>query len=123
MSLDEVAAWLRASRSTVALTGAGVSTESGIPDFRGPNGVWTRNPAAEKASNIQYYLRDPEVRRAAWLNRLDALIQPAVQQSGLNTPPVVYSNSGLGCSSRPLKTLARQPMQGKIRRESGVYEL
>ena len=54
----------------VVLTGAGISTDSGIPDFRGPNGLWTKNPAAEKASDIRYYLSDPEVRRAAWQNRL-----------------------------------------------------
>ena len=63
MSLDEVAAWLRESRSTVALTGAGVSTESGIPDFRGPNGIWTRDPASERLSNIGYYIANPEIRR------------------------------------------------------------
>ena len=43
--------------------------DSGIPDFRGPNGLWTKNPAAEKASNIQYYVRDPEVRKANWAQR------------------------------------------------------
>ena len=72
--MDEVQAAADAiadARRVVVLTGAGISTDSGIPDFRGPNGVWTRNPAAEKASNIRYYLSDPEVRRAAWLNRLD----------------------------------------------------
>jgi NAD-dependent deacetylase len=59
-----------AERITV-LTGAGISTDSGIPDFRGPNGVWTRNPAAEKASDIRYYIADPEVRRASWQSRLE----------------------------------------------------
>jgi NAD-dependent deacetylase len=39
--LDQVAGWIRESTYTVALTGAGISTESGIPDFRGPQGVWT----------------------------------------------------------------------------------
>ena len=53
------------------LTGAGISTDSGIPDFRGPQGVWTRNPAAEKLSSIEHYLADPEVRRAAWQARLE----------------------------------------------------
>ncbi len=54
----------------VVLTGAGISTDSGIPDFRGPQGVWTRNPLAEKMSNIHHYLSDPEVRKASWQNRL-----------------------------------------------------
>ncbi|MBW3537034.1 MAG: NAD-dependent deacetylase [Actinobacteria bacterium] len=56
----------------VALTGAGISTDSGIPDFRGPNGLWTRDPEAERLSDISYYLSDPEIRRKSWLNRLDA---------------------------------------------------
>jgi NAD-dependent deacetylase len=69
-AVDGVAAWVRAARRIVALTGAGISTDSGIPDFRGPQGVWTRNPAAEKLSNIHYYMSDPEVRKASWQSRL-----------------------------------------------------
>ncbi len=61
---------LAAAERVVVLTGAGISTDSGIPDFRGPNGVWTRDPAAEKASTLSHYVSDPEVRRAAWRNRL-----------------------------------------------------
>jgi NAD-dependent deacetylase len=73
MSADPVerarALIVAATRVTV-LTGAGISTDSGIPDFRGPNGLWTKNPLAEKASNLEHYLNDVEVRRAAWQNRL-----------------------------------------------------
>jgi NAD-dependent deacetylase len=60
----------RSERVTV-LTGAGISTDSGIPDFRGPNGVWTKNPEAEKLATIDVYLSDAEVRRRAWRRRLD----------------------------------------------------
>ena len=63
--------WIEASQRVVVLTGAGISTDSGIPDFRGPQGVWTRNPAAEAQSTIQNYLADPQVRRAAWRARLE----------------------------------------------------
>ncbi|MEZ5235313.1 MAG: Sir2 family NAD-dependent protein deacetylase [Acidimicrobiales bacterium] len=61
---------MAAAQQVVVLTGAGISTDSGIPDFRGPNGVWTKNPAAEKMATIQNYVADPEVRKAAWQNRL-----------------------------------------------------
>jgi NAD-dependent protein deacetylase/lipoamidase len=64
--------WIAAAERLAVLTGAGVSTESGIPDFRGPQGVWTRNPEAEKQSTIQHYVADPDVRRRAWRSRLDS---------------------------------------------------
>ncbi len=67
---EEARALISAAERIVVLTGAGISTDSGIPDFRGPNGVWTKNPAAEKASNLQNYLADPELRKVAWQNRL-----------------------------------------------------
>src|SRR6478735_6348933 len=85
VTTDELAsarAAIAAAGRVVVLTGAGISTDSGIPDFRGPNGVWTRNPAAEKASNIQHYLRDPEVRRAAWQTRVDGRLFAAEPNRG-----------------------------------------
>jgi len=70
--IDDVRRWVDQAERIVVLTGAGISTDSGIPDFRGPQGVWTRNPAAEKMSTIQNYLAEPEVRKAAWQARLDS---------------------------------------------------
>ncbi len=64
--------WIADARRIVVLTGAGISTESGIPDFRGPQGVWTRNPGAEKMATLSHYVADPEVRRRAWRNRLES---------------------------------------------------
>jgi NAD-dependent deacetylase len=69
--IEQVRDWVDAARRIVALTGAGISTDSGIPDFRGPQGVWTRDPAAEKLSDIRYYVSDPEVRKASWRSRLE----------------------------------------------------
>ena len=66
-----VPAWARRARAVTVLTGAGISTDSGIPDFRGPQGVWTRDPAAEELFTYQAYLSDPEVRRRSWLARRD----------------------------------------------------
>ena len=68
--MGEVAEWVAASSRIVVLTGAGISTESGIPDYRGPNGIWTKNPAAARLVDIDSYLADPEVRREAWLERM-----------------------------------------------------
>ncbi len=68
--IEQVRNWIGAASRVVVLTGAGISTDSGIPDFRGPQGLWTKDPLAEKLSNIHYYLADPEVRKAAWKNRL-----------------------------------------------------
>jgi NAD-dependent deacetylase len=53
------------------LSGAGVSTDSGIPDYRGPNGLWRRDPEAEKLVTYEYYMGDPEIRRRSWLMRRD----------------------------------------------------
>jgi NAD-dependent deacetylase len=69
-TIARVRAWIDAAQKVTVLTGAGISTESGIPDFRGPQGVWTTNPKAEKLSDIRYYVADPEVRQLAWQSRL-----------------------------------------------------
>ena len=64
--------WIRDAERVVVLTGAGISTDSGIPDFRGPKGVWTLNPGAERRATIQNYLADPEVRKRRWRDRVGA---------------------------------------------------
>jgi NAD-dependent deacetylase len=69
--VEQVRGWVDEAQRVVVLTGAGISTDSGIPDFRGPQGVWTRDPAAEKRATLQHYMSDPAVRRKAWLDRLD----------------------------------------------------
>jgi NAD-dependent protein deacetylase/lipoamidase len=68
--LEQVRGWVDDAARIVVLTGAGISTESGIPDFRGPQGLWTKNPLAEKLTDIGYYMSDPEVRKASWRSRL-----------------------------------------------------
>ncbi len=69
-ALARAKALLAAAQRVVVLTGAGISTDSGIPDFRGPQGVWTKNPKAEKMSSLSHYLNDPEVRELSWQSRL-----------------------------------------------------
>ncbi len=71
VSASEVRDWVSDARAVTFLTGAGMSTDSGIPDFRGPQGVWTRDPSAQAMFTLQNYLADPEVRRRAWRSRRD----------------------------------------------------
>ncbi len=80
--IDTIRSWVEEARRLVVLTGAGISTDSGIPDFRGPQGVWTRNPEAEKLATLQNYLADPDVRRRAWRSRLESPTWQAQPNAG-----------------------------------------
>jgi NAD-dependent protein deacetylase/lipoamidase len=80
--ITTVRGWVRDAERIVVLSGAGISTDSGIPDFRGPQGVWTKNPGAEKMATLQHYVADPEVRRRAWKSRLDTFARQAEPNAG-----------------------------------------
>jgi NAD-dependent deacetylase len=81
-TIEAARSWIDGAKRVVVLTGAGISTDSGIPDFRGPKGLWTRNPAAEKMSDIRYYVADGEVRKAAWQARLEHAAWTAQPNAG-----------------------------------------
>ncbi len=80
--IEAVAAWLREARSVAILTGAGISTESGIPDFRGPQGVWTKNPDAERTATIQHYVANRDHRVRSWATRADSPMSTAEPNAG-----------------------------------------
>lgn len=67
--VEQAGDWLLAARRVTVLTGAGISTDSGIPDYRGPQGIWTRDPAAQRMVSLDAYRTDPDVRRRAWQSR------------------------------------------------------
>ncbi|MFC0434081.1 Sir2 family NAD-dependent protein deacetylase [Kutzneria buriramensis] len=104
------------SRRITVLTGAGVSTASGIPDFRGPNGVWTKDPEAQRLSSLQDYLADPEVRQRAWRSRA---VHPAwtAEPNPAHTALVDLERSGR------LRALLTQNIDGLHQRAGSDPEL
>jgi NAD-dependent deacetylase len=66
--IEELADLIRSSRHLVAFSGAGISTESGIPDFRGPQGIWTKMRPIE----LQDFLSDPQARREYWRRKIES---------------------------------------------------
>ena len=80
--ITTVRRFIENASSVVVLTGAGISTDSGIPDFRGPQGVWTKNPEAEKMATIQHYMADPDIRKRAWKSRLETFARDLAPNAG-----------------------------------------
>ncbi|HEY3682079.1 MAG TPA: Sir2 family NAD-dependent protein deacetylase [Streptosporangiaceae bacterium] len=70
-TVARIGGWLRESAKVTVLTGAGISTDSGIPDFRGPRGVWTRDRSAEALATLDTYVSDADVRKRSWRTRAD----------------------------------------------------
>src|SRR5580658_8465224 len=104
-ALEQARALLSRARRVVVLTGAGISTDSGIPDFRGPQGVWTKDPAAERMATLQAYVSDPELRQRSWQNRLTSPMWDSEPNAG-HAALVALERSGR------LDTLVTQNIDG-----------
>ena len=69
--IEELAALVHSSRYLVVFSGAGISTESGIPDFRGPQGIWKKMRPIE----LSEFLADPSARREYWRRKIEGYPQ------------------------------------------------
>jgi NAD-dependent deacetylase len=119
--IAQVRGWIDAAQRVVVLTGAGISTDSGIPDFRGPNGVWTRNPGAERRATLQNYMSDPAVRREAWRTRMDhpglsARPNPGLHQAARSDPAKVVEVHGTMHDVMCMSCGERAPMEKALAR-------
>jgi NAD-dependent deacetylase len=104
MSIDQAIEVLATKRQILVFTGAGISTESGIPDFRGPAGVWTRVDPAD--FTIDRYLADAEVRARSWAMRSDSGILAAPPNTGhVAVAQLWESGRMLGCVTQNIDGL------------------
>ncbi|GAI98835.1 unnamed protein product, partial [marine sediment metagenome] len=76
--IEELASLIRSSRYLAAFTGAGISTESGIPDFRGPKGIWKRYRPIE----LSEFISDPAARKEYWRRKIE--IYPRIKEASAN---------------------------------------
>ena len=78
--IETLARWLTEAQRLVAFTGAGISTESGIPDFRGKDSYWTKN----QPIMFDRFIADPAMRREAWKRKfsMDNVFKAAVPNAG-----------------------------------------
>lgn len=113
--IDSARAVLREAQRVVVLTGAGISTDSGIPDFRGPEGLWTKNPEAEKTATLSSYLADPELRQRNWQRLAEGSMWEAKQPNSGHRSLVDLERQG------KLHTLITQNVDG-LHRAAGTSE-
>jgi NAD-dependent deacetylase len=122
------------------LSGAGISTDSGIPDYRGPKGLWRRDPEAEKLVTYDHYMTDPEIRRRAWVMRRDSQTLRAepnaahhavvrLERAGVPVRVITQNVDGLhqlaGLPKRKVLELhgtAREAVCTRCHRRSGMQE-
>jgi len=97
--IEQLASLVRSSRYLVVFTGAGISTESGIPDFRGPQGIWTKMRPIE----LFEFLADSSARRKYWRRKIDSY--PQMRDAEPNAGHLALAHL---CEARQLKTVITQ---------------
>jgi len=107
MELERAAEMLRGANKIMLFTGAGVSTESGIPDFRGPEGVWTKVDPSE--FTLQQFVASADTRRRSWAMRADSTVMEAKPNPAhLAIVRLWQAGRMIGCVTQNIDELHRQ---------------